>query len=100
TDTIHFNIPNATKTIAPLTPLPDITAPVIIDGATQPGFAGKPLIEITGTNLGVLAGGIIISAGNSTVRALAVNGFAGSGTGYDGAGILLTNGGSNVVEGC
>ena len=100
TDTIRFNISTATKTIALLTPLPDITSPVIIDGTTQPGYAGNPLIELTGTNLSTVLGGLVITAGNSTVRALAINGFNGTGSGYDGAGIALTNGGGNVVEGC
>src|SRR2546430_2551126 len=45
-DTIVFNIPGGgVHTIAPLTPLPMITDPVVIDGTTQPGFAGTPIIE-------------------------------------------------------
>ncbi len=43
TDTITFNIPGAgPHTIAPLTALPEITDPVIIDGTTQPGASCDP----------------------------------------------------------
>src|SRR5262245_63289792 len=52
-DTIAFDIPGAgVQTIIPTGILPTITDPVIIDGTTQPGFAGTPLIEIDGTNAG------------------------------------------------
>src|SRR5205823_5183540 len=48
-DTITFLIDgSAPHTIAPLSQLPEITAPVIINGWSQPGFAGKPIIEIDG----------------------------------------------------
>src|SRR5207253_10382645 len=56
-DTIRFQIPGAgTHTIAPTTPLPAITDPVIIDGTSQSGFAGSPLIEINGLTAGNNAG--------------------------------------------
>src|SRR5271157_1539609 len=39
TNTIDFSIPgDGVQTIAPSTALPAITAPVIIDGTSQPGF--------------------------------------------------------------
>ncbi len=42
-DTIAFNIPGAgVHTITPLTGLPQITDPVIIDGYTQPGSRRTP----------------------------------------------------------
>ena len=45
--TIDFAIPGAgVQTIAPVSPLPAITDPVLIDGTTQPGYAGTPLIAI------------------------------------------------------
>src|SRR5262245_48133640 len=44
-DQIHFLIvPGGLQSIAPTSPLPEITDPVIIDGTTQPGYAGTPLI--------------------------------------------------------
>src|SRR6185369_8857184 len=50
-DVIFFNI-STTPLISPASALPLITDPVTIDGASQPGFAGVPLIEINGTSAG------------------------------------------------
>src|SRR5260370_22422906 len=44
-DTIRFSISSGPQAIAPLSPLPTITDPVTIDGTTQPGYSGAPLIE-------------------------------------------------------
>ena len=98
TDTISFNISGAgPHTIQPNFALPTITDPVVIDGTTEPDFAGTPIIELDGTNAGHVDG-LVITAGNSTVRGLVINRF---GINPDvGIGILLlqTNGG-NVIEG-
>src|ERR1043165_323683 len=76
-DLIEFNIaPAGEKTIAPsntLGGLPVITDPLTIDGATQPGFAGKAVIEIAGTSLFTLADGLRINTSNCVIRALAIN---------------------------
>src|SRR5438034_8433709 len=49
------------RTIAPVTPLPAIFPdPVTIDGTTEPGFAGTPIIELNGTNAGTDATGLIV----------------------------------------
>ncbi len=89
-DTIAFNIPGAgVQTInVSLTSLPTVTSPVTIDGTTQPGYAGAPLIEVHGSQ----TSGLSISAGSSTLRALVLNGFS--------TAILFTSAGGNVVEGC
>src|SRR5437870_4363699 len=56
-DLITFQIPGpGTQMIVPLSALPAITDPVSIDGSTQPGFAGTPLIELRGTSAGGNAG--------------------------------------------
>ena len=67
-DTIAFNIAGAgVKTIAPLTILPTLTAPVTVDGTTQPGFAGAPLIELSGASCATSpCHGLWITAGSST----------------------------------
>src|ERR1051325_11097547 len=39
-------------TIRPSSPLPEITDPVLVDGTTQPGFAGHPIVEIDGSSAG------------------------------------------------
>lgn len=87
---INFSIGTGAQTISPLSPLPTITARVIIDGTTQPGYAGKPIIEIEGSQAGNRAG-FVISAGFSTIRGLVINRFNG-----DGIFMFDTNG--NVIE--
>ena len=98
-DTIHFNIAGAgVHTIRPLTLLPVVTEGVIIDGTSQPGFAGTPLIELSGELIPAGAAtdgpGLVIDGGPSTVRGLVINRFIG---GENAAIVLLTNG--NLIDG-
>ena len=87
------------RTITLLSPLPKITDPITIDGTTQPGYAGTPLIEINGANLKTIGGGdgLNITAGSSTIRALTINRFTGLGRDSD---LLLITNGNNVIESC
>ena len=87
TNTIDFEIPGAgVQAIAPLTPLPAITNPVLIDGESQPGYAGTPLIELSGSQAGT-ADGLLITAPNVTVRGLDIDSFnQGAGTHLTGSG--------------
>lgn len=97
-DQIHFLIlPGNAQTIAPAAPLPEITDPAIIDGTTQPGFSGTPLIELTGASAGPNAIGLVVKGGNSTIRGLVINRWATTGSG--GYGIVLDVGSNNTVEG-
>ena len=105
-DLITFAIPGAgPHTIAPLSALPAITSPVTIDGTTQAGFDGVPIIELDGTNAGGGASGLFITAGNSIVRGLVVNRFGTGGPASQppasdgGAGIVLAGAGNNVDRG-
>jgi hypothetical protein len=105
-DIIAFNIPTSDPgyisstdsfRIQPASPLPVISSPAIIDGWTQsPQFVGKPVIELNGLFAGALVDGFRITAGDSTVRGLAINKF-GSVAGSDG--IELQSGGNNIIEG-
>ncbi|TMQ32745.1 MAG: hypothetical protein E6K70_16885, partial [Planctomycetota bacterium] len=88
-DMIQFSLEVPPFTISPLSPLPAITDPVIIDGTTQPGFTGAPIIELDGSNAGP-ADGLAITAGGSTVRGLIIDGFQGNGIS------LLFNGGNDI----
>src|SRR5262249_30252921 len=91
-DTIAFNIaPGGVQTITPTSPLPTITDPVTLDATTQPGFAGMPVIELNGSRAGNVDG-LVITAGNSTIRGLAINRFVSSG-------LRLTTNGGDVLEG-
>ena len=77
-DTIAFDVGGGgPQTIAvDSSSLVDITEPVFIDGATQPGFAGSPLITIVATGVNIPWCIVITeSAAGSTVRALAIGGF-------------------------
>jgi titin len=90
-NTITFNVGGGgVQTIQPVSALPTITHPVVIDGTTQPGFAGLPLIVLNGSKAGAGVSGLTITAGYSTVQALVIDGFAADGVD------LLTNGGNNV----
>ncbi len=91
TETISFNIPGAgVRTINLTTALPTISDPVNINGTTQPGYSGLPLVEINGSLAGPAASGFIVTAGASSIRGLIVNRFA-----VDG--IVLQTGGNNVI---
>jgi len=75
-DTIAFNIAGSgVHTIKPLSPLPPLVDPVLIDGTTQPGYAGLPLIEINGSSAGANSG-LRLLGGNSLIRGLAINRFS------------------------
>lgn len=79
-DTIVFNIGSGWAHIVPTSPLPAIYQPLTIDGTTQPGYSGKPLIEISGTGVYSAPGLWITGNGaGSTVKGLIINGFRGQG---------------------
>ena len=103
-DNIAFTIPTTgALTIQPLSALPTITDPVVIDGYTQPGASPNTngpglgsnavlMIELDGSLAGVDVNGLHITAGSSTVRGLVINRFSRSG-------ILLDSSGDNVIAG-
>jgi hypothetical protein len=100
-DFIHFNIPgDGVQTIAPTSFLPTITDPVVIDGLTQPGTTGMPLIQIDGIDAGAQANGLFITAGGSTVSGLVITRFGAGGQPGDfgGAGIVIQGAGGNILE--
>ena len=75
-DTIRFNIASTgPHTIRPLSALPDIIEPVILDATSQPGYVGKPLIELDGSLMGVDAPGLRVMGAYSTVRGFVINRF-------------------------
>jgi hypothetical protein len=81
-DDIVFNTGGGPVTIRPLTPLPQITDVTVIDGTTQLGYAGSPLVELDGSqvfdSLGA-ADGLDVMADSSTVRGIIINRFTGVG---------------------
>ena len=57
-NTITFAIlPAGVQTISLLSALPTVTHPVVIDGTTEPGFAGTPIIVLNGSAPGAVPPG-------------------------------------------
>ena len=95
-DTIAFAVGTGAVTIAPSSPLPPITEPVTLDGSTQPGATGGPSVVLDGSGAGVDAPGLVVRAGGSIVRGLAVVGFRSA----SGAAVAFLEKGGNRLEGC
>jgi hypothetical protein len=93
TQTVVFQILGAgVHTISPTSALPDITDRIVIDGFTQPGFAGTPVVEINGSGAGVVTAGLNVVSGGTTIQGLAINNF-------NGHGIRLATSGGDTVRG-
>lgn len=75
-DTIAFNISSSSKAIHLASALPDLWDPGIMDGTTQPGYAGKPLVQIDGTAAGAGVTGMKMWGG-STIKGMSITGFGG-----------------------
>lgn len=89
---IRFAVATGPFTTSPTSPLPTITDPLIIDGTSQPGFAGTPIVEIDGLGAGSSARGLVLAAGSSTIRGLVVGRFGGDG-------LLLQGHGNTTIDG-
>ena len=102
-DIIRFDLRDSERIIAPLSPLPDITDPVIIDGESQPGYQGLPLVELDGSQAGAAADGLVVTGGGTIIRGLVINQFQGSasdnGDDLGGNAIMLEGAGGNEIEG-
>ncbi|EIJ41933.1 parallel beta-helix repeat (two copies) [Beggiatoa alba B18LD] len=96
-DTVSFNILGGTlpHVISLLSPLPEITDFVFIDGTSEPDFIteGVPVVRLDGINAGLTANGLVISAGASTIKALIIENFQQNG-------IVLSSGSGNVISNC
>lgn len=90
-NTIAFDLPAGDTTIAPLLPLPAVTTPTVIDGTTQPGYSGTPIVWIEATSTSSNSNGLTLDASGSGVKGLAVTGF------FGGAGVEM-EGSSDFVS--
>jgi parallel beta-helix repeat protein len=90
-DKIQFSVGSGVQTITLTSSLPTISDSVVLDGTTQPGYAGTPLIELNGASAGAGANGLTITANNSTVRALVINRFSGDGISLVSSGNLIAS---------
>ena len=77
TDTIVFSIGSGAHTLSPTSLLPTLTGAVVLDGSSQPGYAGTPLITLDGAlaGLGSIGLDLVASASGSTIRGLSILGF-------------------------
>ena len=104
--TIRFNIPNTDPgysngvftiyLIGELPPL--VSAGTVIDGTTEPGYSGSPVIALDGSQVSPEAfaiSGLHLYGTDCTVRALAFDNFA-----YAGVQLFCSDAVSNHVEGC
>lgn len=107
---IVFDIPGSgVHTLHPTSNFPDLTAPFVIDGTTQPGFAGSPVIEISGDLMTGSGEGLKIKTSSSLVIGLAINQmpsvFDDNNSQVGGSGITIlstsvySNVGSNIIHG-
>lgn len=91
TDDLLFNIsPGGAQTIVPLSALPTITESANLDGSTQPGYAGTPIISLRGDMAGAGVHGLVLNAQLVSVKHLAIFGFGGDA-------ILIVGPGSDTV---
>jgi titin len=75
-NTIVFQISGTPPfTITPASALPAIIQPVVIDATTQPGYSGKPVIELSGASVGSSTMGLRFQVGSSTLLGMAINRF-------------------------
>jgi uncharacterized repeat protein (TIGR01451 family) len=89
---IRFNIPGSGLQVISITqPLPALSATAVIDGTSQPNYAGQPLIQIDGTKAGSACDGLVISGSDSVVKGLAITNFSGSG-------LVLEGSNGNLVQ--
>ncbi|MGH6690582.1 MAG: DUF4347 domain-containing protein, partial [Gammaproteobacteria bacterium] len=92
-DTITFSIGSGIATINLASALPNIIGQVTIDGTTQEGYTGTPLIEINRNTAPAAANGLVLAAGSdgSTIRSLSIQSFGANG--------ILVQSASNVIAG-
>ena len=92
-DVISFNIGGAGPHVISLNgPLPFITQPLSINGTTQPGYTGIPLVFVDGADAGETPG-LQVEASSTEIRGLGIIGFGA------GAGIRLWSGIGSVMSG-
>ncbi len=91
-DTISFAITSGGLSLLPTNALPTITEAVTIDGTTQAGYLGTPLIELNGAASPNLTDGLRITAGPVIIRGILINRFKADG-------IRITGGAGHIIQG-
>ncbi len=92
-DRIQFNLSNSDQFILPISaPLPEIRDALVIDGTSQPGYEGIPIVGLDGSLAGDNINGLILSSSNNQVLGMQITGFSGSG-------IVVHSGEGNTFSG-
>jgi Right handed beta helix region/SdrD B-like domain len=75
-------------TVSLTSALPAISAPLVVDARTQPGWSSSPVVALSGGNPGIAFDGptVGVGAGGSTLAGLAVGNFKGNGVSINGNG--------------
>ena len=85
--------------IAPTSALPAVTGTLRVDGWSQrgPGYRGRPVVELNGSDAGEGVDGLTLSDHvGSTVRGLAINRFGGNGIAFTAAATTRSPGTSSA----
>lgn len=89
---IAFSLPGSGPyVIHLLSQLPEITSPLVLDGWSQLGSNGPPVIGLDGSTGNSSIDGLVLSTGSNTVRGLVLSGFAN--------GLRVQGAGYNVIQG-
>ena len=92
--TIKFNISGGgVQTIHSGIGFPTVMIPMVIDGTSQPGYAGEPLIVLDGSPGSSGDDGLYLSGGGITLKGLVIQNFSGYG-------IHMSAGGGNFIFNC
>lgn len=73
--TIAFDLPTTPAVIALQTPLPTISVAMAIDGTTQSGYAGVPLVALDGSATSNARGLYVYLANGTTIAGLEIRAF-------------------------
>ena len=88
---IDFAIGSGLQDISLQTALPAVTDSLTIDGTTQSGYAGTPLISLNGQGLTTAANGLTVTGNNTLIRGLDIVGFTADGILLQGSGETVQN---------
>ena len=106
-DTIVFDIPTTDNGFDPTTGtykfllqngLPRLNEAVLIDGTTQPGFEGRPLLELDFSQSSH-CNGFEVLGGNTTIRGFIIHSLTTASDDQGGMGVAIQGSGGNIVEG-
>jgi uncharacterized repeat protein (TIGR01451 family) len=71
--TIQFNLGAGPYLIQPQSTLPQLADQTIVDGTSQPGYSGVPMIQLDGG--GAVLSGLTILGNGNTIKGLSITGF-------------------------